>query len=166
MQGHMIFKRKRFIFCIQKKYQNSIHFQDLLIGPSSGGHGLKQLTGAKGSPAMIFEDFHGFSRLCRQNKLIFTKILQKIHEINVEEMGNIFSLFAMPKLYGFRYIFCVGRRCVCEEIQYRFLKDLFKKSYRNLLDLYFFEIYCGFLSYITVLLCKTSNLYQKFSRFF
>ena len=147
MQRHMIFKRKRIIFCIQKKYQNSIHFQDLLIGPSSGGHGLKQLTGAKGSPAMIFEDFHGFSRFCRQNQRIFTKILQKIYEINVEEMGYRFSLFAMPQLYGFRRIFCVGRRCVCEEIQYIFLKYFLEKSCRNMLDFCFFEISCGFRSY-------------------
>ena len=88
---------------------------------------------------MIFKDFHGFSRFCRQNQRIFTKILQKIYEINVEEMGYRFSLFAMPKVYEFRRIFCVGRRCVCEEIQYRFLKDLLEKSFRNLLDLHFFS---------------------------
>ena len=96
---------------------------------------------------MIFEDLDGFSRFCRQNEQIFTKILQKIYEINVEEMGYKFSLFAMPQLYGSPTIFCVGRRCVCEEIQYRSLKDLLEKSCRNLLDLHFFEISCGFLSY-------------------
>ena len=165
MQGHMIFKRKRFIFCIQKKHQDSIHFQDLLIGPSCGGHGLRQLTGAKGSPAMIFKDFHGFSRFCRQNQRIFTKILQKIYEINVEEKGNMFSLFAMPKLYGFRCIFCVGRRCVCEEIQYRFLKDLLKKSCTNLLDLRLKNV----LWVSKLLYCDTlqkSKFYQNVSIFF
>ena len=58
MQGHMIFKRKRFIFCIQKNIR--IRYTSKIIGPSCGGHGLKQLTGANGSPAMIFEYFMDF----------------------------------------------------------------------------------------------------------
>ena len=80
---------------------------------------------------MIFEDFYVFSRFCRENQVqrFFTKILQKIYEINVEEMGYIFSLFGEPKLYGLRGMrgmFCVLSRCVREETQNIFLIDLLK----------------------------------------
>ena len=66
---------------------------------------------------------------------IFFKIFEKFSWRKIEKIGHGFSSMRMPKLSGFRSIFCFGRCRLRQEIEHRFLTDFFKKSCRNLLDL-------------------------------